>query len=904
MNQPLFSSRELRAAFTSYFVSKNHTVVKSASLLPNNDPSLLFVNSGMVQFKETFAGTEPRSYTRAVSTQKCLRVSGKHNDLEDVGRTRRHHTFFEMLGNFSFGDYFKRAAIQFSWEFVTKVLCFPKDKLWVTVHESDLEALELWQEVTDIDPNRIVALGDKSNLWSMGDVGPWGYSSELFFYRGDSPETQSYDEFMEDDGTYLEFWNLVFMQFYRDSNGTSTALPKPCIDTGMGLERVAAILQGKTANYDIAEFQSLIKKVEELSQHKYGGTSYLGEPTGPSHLSDVAMRVIADHARAATFLIADGVAPGNEGHAYVLRRIIRRAIRHGLQIGIEEPFIAQVAEIVIQDMSFDYPELNTRALQIKELLLLEEKQFLKTLRSGMSLLEKWINENPETKQLSGDVAFQLYDTYGFPLDITQDVASEAGKEVDIEGFKNEMTAQRARSRGNLAINKGVFTANYSQEKIEIPTLFTGYTLLENNSVLIRVEPQTSGRTALFFLETPFYAEMGGQIGDRGVVTCGDVSFAVVDTQRFTSLCDAGVVIGHIVESSSLIASNDVTNDFTRLIGRAWLLSVDVTQRQSIQAHHSATHLLHAALREVLGGHVAQKGSLVTAERLRFDFSHFKAVTSEELLRVNNYINTSIRENILCNIEEMKYEKAIQKGAIAFFGDKYGDYVRVVTLGEKSVELCGGTHVTATGNIGSAYIVSEGSVAAGVRRIEAVVGSAAIALQWNQARLLDQCALKLKGNVDTITQKIDQLFDANKELRSELKKINAKLARNYAATLINSVSAETIVLNSSYSGLGREVLVEISEAVAQSLGVSSVKLLTLYDEKEQIMLLKSLSKEVDCGLLVQKIRDLYKLKGGGNKTSAILMNVNADNVKLIFDLLDTMPTPVYTHSNSKSLKAVS
>jgi alanyl-tRNA synthetase len=863
-NAGTWSIAKVRSAFVDYFKELSHAVVPSSNLVLQNDPTLLFANSGMVQFKETFAGTETRSYTRAVSVQKCLRVSGKHNDLDDVGRTRRHHTFFEMLGNFSFGDYFKEDAIKFGWEFVTEVLNLPKNKLWVTVHESDDEAEKLWASVTDVARDRIVRLGDKSNLWSMGEVGPWGYSSEIFYYQGDDVAAQSLEEFLKDDGTYLEIWNLVFMQYYRDAKGVTTTLPRPCIDTGMGLERVAAILEGKKATYDTASFQVLIRKVEELSGRQYSGSCYKGEPMVDSYDVDVSMRVIADHVRAAAFLIADGIAPGNEGHSYVLRRILRRAIRHGLKLGIENPFMSKMAVVLIEDLGAAYPELVTNSRLINELIAQEEEQFRRTLRGGLQLLSRWMDDHSSVSVIDGEVAFQLYDTFGFPLDLTQDIADEHGLTVDVDRFSSQMEVQRQRSRS--AAQKGGVKGGGEVDLGLSGSRFVGYEKLEGESVVTFAGPVGDGRWGITVEETPFYSEMGGQVGDTGVILVGEHVFPVVDTVK------RGSGILHIIELPIIGDDNE---------GKSAVLRVDADRRRAIEQHHSATHLFHYALRQVLGVHVAQRGSLVTPHRLRFDFSHFKAIGSEELFDVVSLVNQLIRENSGVETEELSYDKAIGRGALAFFGDKYGETVRVVSIGDKSIELCGGTHTHRSGDVGGAVILSEGSIASGVRRIEAVVGGAAVKAIWDQNALIQQVSGVLKGNESNLLEKVNQTVGAVREIKGELKQLQNQLVVHLTNSLLaGSPSGGTnasvpAVIYGEFEGVGRDVLTQIGDAVISRQTGLSGGAVSLYDGKEQTFLIKSKGAPIDCSIFASRVREEFGVKGGGNSRGATLLGVTKE-----------------------------
>jgi alanyl-tRNA synthetase len=864
------TAEDVRDAFIKFFESQGHTKVASAPLLAHNDASLLFTNSGMVQFKDTFAGIEKRDYTRAVSCQKCLRVSGKHNDLDDVGRTRRHHTFFEMLGNFSFGDYFKADAIRFGWQFVTDILNLDKHYLWVTVHENDAEAEELWKSLTDVDPGRIVKLGDATNLWSMGDVGPWGYCSEIFYYMGHTPESQSHEEFLKDDGTYLEIWNLVFMQYLRDASGESKPLPLQCIDTGMGLERVTCVLQGLKSNYDVDLFRGLIGRVEQLSGLSYSGSNYQGEARDEHYESDVAMRVIADHVRSAVFLVADGVSPGNEGANYVLRRIMRRAIKHSLVLGLNKPFMAELAELVIESMGSAYPELKVSAPLIIRLIAREEEQFRKTLHSGMNILERWLSENEGEQMLPGELAFKLYDTYGFPLDVTQDILADRQISVDCAGFDSEMQKQRERSKSGakaLQVQQGSSLGDFPE------TTFTGYSSLEGESQLLHVEKLKTGKFALIFESTPFYAEMGGQIGDQGSIVNKDIELQVIDTIKL-----GHEQYGHVVDQ---LPDGIVSND---LIGGIFSLQVAPDHRRAVARHHSATHLLHAALREVLGDHVAQRGSLVTNERLRFDFSHFQALTVDELHAINTLVNEQIRANYPCQTQELSYDDAISAGALAFFGDKYGSSVRVVTLGPRSMELCGGTHVGYTGEIGFHVLVSEGSISSGVRRVECLVGRSAEDYLWGQGQSVQEAAQLLKGNASSLVEKVSGLLATQRELKGQVKELQSQLAQQYSREL-TTLLKDGGVVHRTYSGLSKDLLQEISDCAFGGVLPESI-VLSLYDEDSRLMLLRSREGGVDCRDIANALRTAHGIKGGGNRTSATLVGVLPTMISDILGYLET------------------
>ncbi|MGV6827414.1 MAG: alanine--tRNA ligase, partial [bacterium] len=689
------TSADLRKAFIDFFVSKEHQPVPSSSLIPIDDPTLLFVNAGMVQFKETFLGREKRPYVRAVSSQRCVRAGGKHNDLENVGYTARHHTFFEMLGNFSFGDYFKREAIQYAWEFLTEVLELPKEKLWVTVFHEDDEAAKIWIEEIGVDPNRLSRCGEKDNFWSMGPTGPCGPCSEIFYDHGPEvwggpPGTPE-----EDGDRYIEIWNLVFMQFNRDEAGTMTPLPKPSVDTGMGLERLAAVLQHVHSNYEIDLFQSLIKAAAQA--------------TGTADLEQKSLRVIADHIRSCAFLIVDGVTPGNEGRGYVLRRIIRRAIRHGYQLGQHQPFFYTLVDELVTQMGDAYPELKEARDQVERILKLEEERFAETIEQGMGILEESIS-TLEGKVIPGDVVFKLYDTYGFPTDLTADIARERELSLDMDGFEAAMNEQRERAR---AANQ--FSAQSGAVlDIEGETEFVGYDRLDNEATVVAlfsdgnsVDTLSNGQEGMVVLDrTPFYAESGGQAGDSGQISSGQGQFVVADTQK-----QSGDVFVHLGKAEG----GELT------VGETVNCQVDASERRATALNHSATHLLHAALRELLGDHVQQKGSLVEAERLRFDFTHFEPVSDDKLAEIERLVNAQIRENHLVETRIMALEDARKSGAMALFGEKYADQVRVLRMGDFSTELCGGTHVKAVGDIGLFKITAETGIASGVRRIEAVTG---------------------------------------------------------------------------------------------------------------------------------------------------------------------------------------
>jgi alanyl-tRNA synthetase len=755
------SSAELRAAFLDFFRGHGHAVVPSSSLVPGNDPTLLFTNAGMVQFKDVFLGKETRGYNRAVSSQRCVRAGGKHNDLENVGYTSRHHTFFEMLGNFSFGDYFKREAIRYAWEFVTVRLGIPAERLWVTVYEEDDGAAEIWLKEIGVDPSRFTRMGMKSNFWAMGDTGPCGPCSEIFYDHGPGIEGGPPGSPNEDGDRYVEIWNLVFMQYDRSADGTMTPLPKPSVDTGMGLERMAAVMQGVHSNYDIDLFRALVAAA--------------AEHTGTTDLASSSLRVIADHIRASAFLIADGVLPSNEGRGYVLRRIIRRAIRHGFMLGQRAPFFHKLVATLESVMGEAYPELGTQRGHIERVLEQEELRFAETLAQGMALLDGAI-ARLSGKQIPGETVFRLYDTYGFPVDLTNDIARERGLTIDEAGFEAAMDEQRARARAaskfGVDLRAGV--------SVEGQTAFTGYETERSDSRVVqllrgteRVEALGAGEEGQVVLDvTPFYAESGGQVGDRGVLVAGGARFVVTDTQK---LGKAHLHVGRL-EAGTLRVGDTVE------------AVVDHALRQATRLNHSATHLLHAALRNVLGTHVTQKGSLVAPDRLRFDFSHYSAVTPSELAEIERLVNAEIRANAAAETRLMKFDEAVSAGAMALFGEKYDDEVRVLSIGGFSTELCGGTHVARAGDIGLFKILSEGGVAAGVRRIEAVTGEAAFDhVAETEHRLRDVAGL-VRGSREDVEDKVRQLIERARKLEKEVAQLKDRLASGRGKDLADEAQA--------------------------------------------------------------------------------------------------------------------
>lgn len=755
----MMKSSEIRQAFLDFFAAKGHQIVPSSSLIPGNDPTLLFTNAGMVQFKDTFLGTEKRNYTRAVSAQRCLRAGGKHNDLENVGYTARHHTFFEMLGNFSFGDYFKREAIAFAWEFLTRVLQLPEEKLWVTVFKDDDETAAIWLDEMGVSPTRFSRCGEKDNFWSMGDTGPCGPCTEIFYDHGPDIPGGPPGSPEEDGDRYIEVWNLVFMQFNRDKEGVLHLLPKPSVDTGMGLERISAVVQHVHNNYEIDSFQHLIKAIAAKV------------PEVP--LTHTSLKVIADHIRAASFLIADGILPGNEGRGYVLRRIIRRALRHGNTLGMPHPFFAELIQPLIEAMGQSWPELAEQALVIQEVLALEEAQFAKTLEQGLRLLQEAIG-SLEKSVIPGELAFKLYDTYGFPIDLTADIAREQDLQIDMDGFQNCMQKQRAQSQAasqfqidyNQTLQLTQQTEFHGYEKDSLQAHITG--LLLDGKV---VEKLTTGMQAAVILDhTPFYAESGGQVGDRGVFLAPGVRFIIEDTR---SSGDAIVHYGVLMEGElALHQSIEAKVDFKR--------------RDAIRLNHTATHLLHAALKKLIGAHVQQKGSLVDADRARFDFSHYEALTPEQIQWVEALVNEKIRENIQVRTDIMALEDAKKSGAMALFGEKYTESVRVLSMGDFSMELCGGTHARKTGDIGLFKITAEYGVASGVRRIEMVTGEHALKWVNEQLAILNQVAATLKTTPAQILDRFAQILQDMKAQEKEMSRLQNQLIKNTSANLQSDV----------------------------------------------------------------------------------------------------------------------
>ncbi len=760
--KPQMSAAQIRRAFLDYFASQKHTVVASSSLVPGNDPTLLFTNAGMVQFKDVFLGKDPRPYVRAASSQRCVRAGGKHNDLENVGYTARHHTFFEMLGNFSFGDYFKRDAIRFAWDFLTRTLAIDPARLWVTVYQDDDEAADIWVKEIGVPADRVTRLGEKSNFWSMGDTGPCGPCSEIFYDHGADIPGGPPGSPDEDGDRYVEIWNLVFMQFDRSADGRMTPLPKPSVDTGMGLERICAVMQGVQSNYDIDLFRTLIQAAAKL--------------LGATDLTSPSLRVIADHIRACAFLVADGVMPSNEGRGYVLRRIMRRAMRHGHKFGAEPTFFAELLPALAGVMGEAYPVLVEKQAFIRDVLRKEGEQFARTLATGMTLLEEAIAALGSAKTVDGAVVFKLHDTYGFPPDLTADVLRERGLDADMAGYEREMEAQRERARA--ASRFGVDLRGGPD--LGAATDFCGYDHVAGESRVVAllhsgapVGELAAGEEGEVVLErTPFYAESGGQVGDTGELAAGFARFAVADTRK------RGAAFAHIGRlSGGALKVGDVVS-----------ARIDSARRDATRRNHTATHLLHSALREVLGGHVQQKGSLVAPDRLRFDFAHFQPVTSAELTRIEQRVNEEIRRNHEGAVSSMSYDDAVAGGAIALFGEKYGDVVRVLKLGDFSMELCGGTHVARAGDIGLFKIIGESGVAAGVRRIEAVTGEGAVEYVEQSDELLRRIAGMVRGTREDLAQRVQENLDQLRLLEKQVRQLKDRLASGQGVDLAAGAAA--------------------------------------------------------------------------------------------------------------------
>ncbi|MFW6020729.1 MAG: alanine--tRNA ligase [Guyparkeria sp.] len=843
------TSAEIRQSFLDFFAERGHEVVPSASLIPANDPTLLFTNAGMVPFKEAFLGQEKRANPRAVSVQRCVRAGGKHNDLENVGYTARHHTFFEMLGNFSFGDYFKREAIRYGWDFLTGTLGLPAERLLVTVYETDDEAFAHWRDDIGLPEDRILRIGDKpgggsDNFWQMGDTGPCGPCSEIFYDHGPEIPGGPPGSPDEDGDRFIEIWNIVFMQYDRAADGTLTDLPKPSVDTGMGLERLAAVMQGVHSNYQIDLFRHLIEAAAAA--------------TGATDRESSSLKVIADHIRSCAFLIVDGVRPGNEGRDYVLRRIIRRAARHGHKLGQDAPFFHKLVGPLVKEMGGAYPELARAADEVERVLLAEEERFLQTLASGMQVLEQAVARLPAGGTIDGETAFKLYDTHGFPLDLTADIARERGLVVDEEGFEREMAERRAQSRA-----ASHFTAETIKIGTDEPTVFDGYEHEALEATVVAVAREGSqaaaldrGQDGVIALDrTPFYAESGGQVGDTGVIESATGRFVVHDTQK-----QGGVFLHHGTLTDGHLAPGDAVT-----------ARIDAERRAEIRLNHSATHLLHAALREVLGDHVQQKGSRVGPEALRFDFSHDKPVTREQLREIERLVNAQVRENHAVETREMAIDEARAAGAMALFGEKYGDVVRVVTLGPFSMELCGGTHARRGGDIGLFKIVAESGVASGVRRIEAVTGAAALAEAERADQTVGEIAELLRGPKTEAAERVAQMLERSRQLERELAKLKAELASASGDELAES--AESIgpakVLVAELPGADAGTLRESMDRLRDKLGTAAILLGTVDDGKVRLVagLSKDLTKTFKAGDWVNVAAAEVGGKGGGRPDMA-------------------------------------
>ncbi|MDX2503345.1 MAG: alanine--tRNA ligase [Gammaproteobacteria bacterium] len=865
-NSSIKTSAQLRTAFLEFFEAHGHKRVASSPLVPGNDPTLLFTNAGMVQFKDVFLGHDKRNYKRATSSQRCVRAGGKHNDLENVGYTARHHTFFEMLGNFSFGDYFKREAIQYAWDFLTKEIGLPEERLWVTVFEEDAAASDIWLNELKVSPERFSKIGAKDNFWSMGDTGPCGPCSEIFYDHGADVPGGPPGTPEEEGDRYIEIWNLVFMQYNRDKSGKMTELPHPSVDTGMGLERLAAILQGVHNNYEIDLFQHIIKSIARLADCH--------------DLENKSLRVIADHIRACAFLIVDGVIPSNEGRGYVLRRIIRRAIRHGHQLGLREPFFYTLVDVLRQEMGEAYPELSAAQQQVEKILKQEEERFAETLDQGMHILEQLIlkQEGQQLKAgvIPGDAVFKLYDTYGFPVDLTADVAREHKLEIDREGYDQAMEKQREMARASSS-----FDIDYQDGvKLEGKTEFLGYDQLETDTgriinIIVHGELSNSlsgsvpeqGQQAMIILDrTSFYGESGGQVGDTGTICTADAEFRVTDTQK---KADVFVHIGQLIKGHFTVGDRVKTR-------------VDAEKRSDIACNHSATHLLHAALRTVLGDHVQQKGSLVDNEKLRFDFSHFEAISPEQLQNIESLVNQQIRKNHSVETKLMDIDAARESGAMALFGEKYADQVRVLSMSDFSVELCGGTHVNRTGDIGVMKITSESGVAAGVRRIEAVTGQGALDFIEHNEQQMDHTASLLKANRDSVYEKVSALIERSRKLEKELQQLKGKLANAQGSELTdNAVEVKGIkVLAAKLEGVDAKGLRDTLDQLKSKLGSCAIVLAVVNGDK--VSLAAGVSKDstqlIKAGDLVNSVATQVGGKGGGRPDMAMAGGNQPENLQ--------------------------
>lgn len=854
-------SAEIRQKFLDYFAARDHEIMPSSSLVPANDPTLLFTNAGMVQFKDVFLGDEKRERVRATSSQRCVRAGGKHNDLENVGYTARHHTFFEMLGNFSFGDYFKRGAIQFAWEFLTEELGLQADRLWVTVYQDDDEAADIWLNEVKVDPARFSRLGEKDNFWAMGDTGPCGPCSEIFYDHGSDVAGGPPGSPDEDGDRYIEIWNLVFMQFERKADGSMTPLPKPSVDTGAGLERIAAVLQQVHSNYEIDLFVELISDIAQI--------------TGTSDLQNNSLRVIADHIRSCAFLVVDGVTPSNEGRGYVLRRIIRRAVRHGYRLGVKEAFFHKVVASLARVMGEAYPELLERQTYVEKMLNEEEQQFARTLDNGMDILEKAIQELSGAV-IAGETVFKLYDTYGFPVDLTADIAREHNLTLDMSGFEAAMEVQRDQARA---------ASNFSAvEKLDLEglekTVFTGYTSLQSDAQIVAIfspanekldiVPAT-GEVLIVLDTTSFYAESGGQIGDAGLLESGDARFEISDTQKQSEI---------FIHRGRLTSGNLKIGDSVRAL-------VAGNERSAITLNHSATHLMNAALRSVLGDHVLQKGSLVEADRLRFDFSHGAPLSAEEIRSIEAQVNAEILANSEVSKEVMPIEAARSKGALALFGEKYGEEVRVVSMGgDYSVEFCGGCHVDRTGDIGLFKIVSESGISAGVRRIEASTGRGALAMIEREQDVLREASALLKTGTEGLLDKLSGLLSQNRALEKQLARLKARMAASTGDDLgSGAVELEGIkMLVANLEDFNPKSLRDTVDQLKNKLGASVIVLACAAEGKVNLVagVSKEVTDRVKAGELVNMVAEQVGGKGGGRPEMAMAGGSQPENLSVALD----------------------
>ena len=837
------STNQIRTRFLNYFCEHQHALVPSSSLIPDNDPTLLFVNAGMVQFKNVFLGLDKRDYSKATSSQKCVRAGGKHNDLENVGYTARHHTFFEMLGNFSFGDYFKQKAIAFAWNFLTKELSIPPEKLWVTVFHEDKESEHIWLNEIKIDPKQFSRCGEKDNFWSMGETGPCGPCTEIFYDHGPEVAGGPPGSPDEDGDRYIEIWNLVFMQYNRDANGQMAALPKPCVDTGMGLERIAAVLQGVHSNYEIDSFQVLLKALSQI--------------IGVDDLKAQSMRVIVDHIRSVSFLILDGVVPGNEGRGYVLRRIIRRAVRHGYKLGQENPFFSRLVSALAKEMGETYPELRERQSYIEQIILHEEKQFAETLYNGLKILDQEI-ENLTGTVLPGAVIFKLYDTYGFPPDLTADILREKSIHLDRKGFEACMQKQRTLSK-----QASQFHVDYNAlPEMTVVSEFLGYETLSAQAKVVELYTE-SGRTQQLVVgeqgivvldRTPFYAESGGQVGDKGLLFGQDLRFVVTDTQKHgNSILHFGVLEEGV------------------LLPGAVIHAVVEVERADIARNHSATHLLHAALKSLLGSQVEQSGSCVSADRLRLDFTHEGPVSFEQLQAIENLVNHYVRENVVVKTDVLPTNSAKDRGVVMLFGEKYGDEVRVLTMGSFSVEACGGTHVSQTGDIGLFKIVSQAAAAAGIRRIEAVTGQAAIDFMATREKTLYEMALQLKVSIKKLPEKLQSVLQESQAMQKQLKQVKSELAKKGSDDLLSKIKniADVHVLIEEVIDADRETLRHWVDDIKSKYDKSVVLLATKVSGKVQLIsgVSQNITDKIKAPDVLQQATNLLAGKGGGRPDMA-------------------------------------